>query len=90
MRFQLGQAYLEAGFAAEAMDEFQICQDRIGEASALFLDDRPTWRYSATLPYWFGRAEQELGMAHSAKEKYRLFLQLRPEGPLADDARGRL
>jgi tetratricopeptide (TPR) repeat protein len=90
VRFQLGRAYLEAGFAAEAMDEFQICQDRIGEASALFLDDRPTWRYTATLPYWLGRAEQDLGMSHAAKEKYRLFLQLRPEGPLADDARGRL
>ena len=90
IRFELGKAYLEAGFAAEAMDELQICNARIGEATSLFLDDRPTWRYTATLPYWFGRAEEALGMAHAAKEKYLIFLQSRPEGPLADDARGRL
>ena len=90
IRFELGRAYLDAGFAAEAMDELQTCQARIGEATSLFLDDRPTWRYTATLPYWMGRAEEALGMAHAAKEKYRLFLQVRPEGPLADDARGRL
>lgn len=90
IRFQLGIAYLEAGFSAEALDEFQICYDRIGEATSLFLDDRPTWRYTATLPYWFGRAEEKLGMAHAAKEKYRTFLQTRPAGPLAEFARGRL
>ncbi len=90
IRFHLGRAYLEAGFAAEAVGEFQICQDRIGEATAMFLDDRPTWRYTATLSYWSGRAEEGLGMAHSAREKYRLFLQTRPNGPLADDAKGRL
>jgi len=90
IRFELGKAYLEAGFAAEAMDELQICNARIGEASSLFFDDRPTWRYTATLPYWFGRAEEALGMSHAAKEKYRIFLQTRSEGPLADDARGRL
>jgi len=90
IRFELGKAYLEAGFAAEAMDELQICNARIGEATSLFLDDRPTWRYTATLPYWFGRAEEALGMSHAAKEKYRIFLQTRSEGPLADDARGRL
>ena len=90
IRFQLGIAYFDAGFAAEALDEFQHCYDRIGEATSLFLDDRPTWRYTATLPYWFGRAEEKLGMAHAAKEKYRTFLQTRPTGPLAEFARGRL
>lgn len=90
IRFHLGRAYLEAGFAAESMDEFQICYDRIGEATALFLEDRPSWRYTATLPYWFGRAEEKLGMGHAAKDKYRTFLRIRPSGPLADDARGRL
>jgi len=90
IRFQLGKAYLEADFAAEAMDEFQICYNRIGDATSLFLDDRPTWRYTATLPYWFGRAEESLGMGEAAKDKYGTFLRIRPTGPLADDARGRL
>jgi tetratricopeptide (TPR) repeat protein len=90
IRFQLGKAYLEADFSAESMDEFQTCYDRIGEATALFLDDRPTWRYTATLPYWFARAEEELGMGHAAKDKYGTFLRIRPTGPLADDARSRL
>jgi len=90
IRFQLGKAYLEAGFSAESMDEFQTCYDRIGEATALFLDDRPTWRYTATLPYWFGRAEESLGMGHAAKDKYRTFLRIRPNGVLSEDARERL
>lgn len=90
VRFQLGKSYLEAGFSAEAMDEFQICYDRIGDATSLFLDDRPTWRYTATLPYWFGRAEEALGMGQAAKDKYEAFLRVRPAGPLAEDARGRL
>ncbi len=90
VRFQLGKAYLEAGFSAEAMDELQICYDRIGEATSLFLDDRPSWRYTATLPYWFARAEETLGMRQAAKDKYDTFLRIRPTGPLADDARGRL
>ncbi|MGB5257244.1 MAG: tetratricopeptide repeat protein [Woeseiaceae bacterium] len=90
IRFQLGKAYLEAGFSAESMDEFQNCYDRIGEATGLFLDDRPTWRYTATLPYWYARAEEGLGMGHAAKDKYRTFLRIRPNGPLADDARSRL
>ena len=90
IRFQLGKAYLAADFSAEAMDELQICYDRIGEATALFLDDRPTWRYTATLPYWFARAEEGLGMGHAAKDKYRAFLRIRPNGPLAEDASGRL
>jgi tetratricopeptide (TPR) repeat protein len=90
VRFQLGKAYFEAGFSAEAMDELQICYDRIGEATSLFLDDRPSWRYTATLPYWFARAEETLGMGQAAKDKYDTFLRIRPTGPLADDARGRL
>jgi tetratricopeptide (TPR) repeat protein len=90
VRFQLGKAYLEAGFSAEAIDELQICYDRIGEATSLFLDDRPSWRYTATLPYWFARAEETLGMGQAAKDKFDTFLRIRPTGPLADDARGRL
>jgi tetratricopeptide (TPR) repeat protein len=91
IRFYLGRAYLEAGSAVEAMDEFEILAQRRGEASALFLDDLPTWRYLATLPYWQGRAHDAMGVYHSAREKYATFISQRPAGdPLAADARQRM
>lgn len=91
LRFYRGQAYLEAGYAAEALDEFTACHERRGEASAVFLDDLPTYRYAATLPYWQGRAQQALGMAQDAQQSFLTFVARRPEGgALAEDARERL
>jgi len=91
LRFYRGIAYLEAGFAAEALDEFTACHNRRGEASAIFLDDLPTYHYVAVLPYWQGRAQMELGMLHDARQNFMTFVARRPEGePLADDARQRL
>jgi tetratricopeptide (TPR) repeat protein len=43
-RFVLGKVYLDAGYLVEAYNEFQICEDRTGEAVAVFLDERPTFR----------------------------------------------
>lgn len=91
LRFHLGIAYLEAGYFAEAIDEFMACQTRRGEATAIFLDDVPTWRYMATLPYWSGRAQEGLGMRHAAQQNYRAFISRRAEDdPLAVDARQRI
>ena len=90
VRFELGRAYLRAGAFAEALDEFSRAEQRKGEASAVFLDDLPTWRYVADLPYWRARAQQEVGMSHAARESYRVYLALRAEGPLARDARERM
>jgi len=91
VRFYLGRAYLEAGFFAEALDEFIASGDRQGEATSIFLDDLPTYRYLATLPYWLGRAQEELGMASVAAENYSAYISRRPNGdPLADDARQRM
>lgn len=91
LRFYLGRAYLEAGYFAEALDEFATCAARHGEATSLFLDDLPTYRYMASLPYWLGRAQQELGMEAVALENYSTYIARRPAGgPLADDARQRL
>jgi tetratricopeptide (TPR) repeat protein len=90
VRFKLGKAYLRAGSFAEALDEFSSCEKRRGEASAVFLDDLPTWRYVADLPYWRARAQQEIGMSHAARENYRAYLAVRAEGPLARDARERM
>lgn len=91
LRFYRGVAYIEAGFPAEALDDFTVCFERRGEASAVFLDDLPTWRYMAELPYWQGRAQLKLGMLHEARQNLSAFAARRPEGdPLADDARQRM
>ena len=50
VRYALGLAYFQAGNYPEANSEFEKCRARRGEASALFLDDLPTYRYYATLP----------------------------------------
>ena len=91
LRFYRGVAYIEAGFAAEALDDFNACFDRRGEASAIFLDDLPTWRYMAELPYWQGRSQAELGMLHDARQNLSAFISRRPDGDsLALDARQRM
>jgi len=92
-RFHLGIVYLEAGYAAEALSEFELCETRIGEAASLFLDDFPTWRYSAPLKYWKARSQEAIGMTPSAVSGYQAFLALRTEAtedPLAVDARQRV
>lgn len=91
LRFYRGVAYIEAGFAAEALDDFSACFDRRGEASAVFLDDLPTWRYMAELSYWQGRSQLELGMLHEARQNLSAFISRRPDGDsLAVDARQRM
>ncbi len=49
IRFYLGQAYLRAGYPAEAIAEFDACIQRHGEAGGLFFDDVPTLRYLASV-----------------------------------------
>ncbi|MDH4125388.1 MAG: hypothetical protein OEV69_07095 [Gammaproteobacteria bacterium] len=62
LRFYLGRAYFEAGRYVEAVDEFELCLARRGEATALFLDDdEPTWRYMAPLQEWLAKARDRLG-----------------------------
>ena len=91
-RLNLGIAYVEAGRYAEAISELEIAARRRGEATSLFFDDTPTYRYAVVLPYWLGRAQQGLNMA-SAAGSFERFLQIRSaaEGdPLVADARKRL
>ena len=91
IRFQLGRTYLESEQFVEALDEFTIVEQRLGEATAVFLDDTPTYRYFATHPYWTGRAQEGLNMRSAATENYRAFLKRwSGNGPLMDDARKRL
>lgn len=44
IRFIRGKIYLQAGLASEAAADLQVCQQRIGEGIAVFLNDRPSLR----------------------------------------------
>ncbi len=92
VHFLLGQAYVEAGRFREAIAEFDVCVRRRGEAAAIFLDQVPSVRYVATLPYWQGRAQEGLGLSKQAVEMYRQFLTLRQAARdgLVLDARARV
>lgn len=57
-RFDLGRAYLEAGAFTEAYSELEQCVKRRGEATAVFLDDLPTFHYFPPVYYYLGRAQE--------------------------------
>jgi eukaryotic-like serine/threonine-protein kinase len=92
-RFDLGVLYVRTGRYAEALSELQTCVTRKGEATAIFLDDVPTYRYLAPLPYWLGRAQEGMGMKAAALGSYSAFLSVRSSRSadlLTVDARARL
>ncbi|HEX2446107.1 MAG TPA: protein kinase [Vicinamibacterales bacterium] len=91
VRFALGLAYFRRGDYLEASSELEKCRARRGEATSVFLDDFPTFRYYATLPYWLGRAREMQKL--DARPQYQEFLRIRQgatDDPLVDDARKRL
>jgi tetratricopeptide (TPR) repeat protein len=93
VRFLLGRTYVEAGRFAEAVAELEECQKRPGEASAAFLDDWPTFRYTAPVSYWLGRAQEGLKLEQSARKNFEAYLALRGNvagDALAADARKRI
>jgi hypothetical protein len=84
---------VQAEHYAEGLAELELCQKRRGEATAVFLDEEPTYRYLAALPYWLGRAQEGVGQQAAALGSYKAFVALRPESPtdpLVIDARRRL
>lgn len=92
-RFYLGKTYALAGYHAEALGEFDTCLNRLGESTALFLDDVPSFRYHAPLYYWLGRTREALGMSDEARNDLERYLSLRIESDgseLTLDARKRL
>jgi tetratricopeptide (TPR) repeat protein len=93
VRYTLGRAYVEQGRHAEAIAELEACQQRIGEATDVFLDDWPTFRYTVPLKYWMGRAQEGLGMKDGAAKNYQAYIDLRSQvigDALATDARKRI
>jgi tetratricopeptide (TPR) repeat protein len=93
VRYVLGVAYVQAGAYPEAMSELEACEKRRGEASAVFLNDVPSWRYTAPLHYWLARARDGIGLKGPAMEGFRKYLALRGNvklDPLRTDAQQRL
>jgi tetratricopeptide (TPR) repeat protein len=91
-RFDLGQAYLEAGAFTEADSEFDRCVKRRGEVLALFLDEMPTYGYFPPVYYYQGRVREGLKSAGFA-EPYKQYLSIRGqagEDPLLADIRRRV
>ena len=91
--FDLGVAYVGAGYPAEGLTELELCLKRRGEGSALFLTmcrrcdiRRP--------PDWLARAQEGVGLKERAAQNYKTYLQIRSAAaardPLAADARRRL
>jgi tetratricopeptide (TPR) repeat protein len=91
VRYWLARAYLEAGSPAQAADEMEIALRRRGEATDLFIESFPTYRFFPAAEYWEGRAREAL-KSPAASESYRAFLAMKrtDEDPLVADARKRL
>jgi tetratricopeptide (TPR) repeat protein len=83
VRFYLGAAYAQKGEAGLALAELEQCERRVGEMTAVFLDDIPTFRYRVPLLYWLGKTRLALGQA-TAHATLIEFLGHRP--PDATDA----
>jgi hypothetical protein len=92
VHFLLGQAFLAAESYSDAVNQFDTCIRRRGEATALFLDEIPTYRYFPPVYYYKGRAEEALHKS-SAVDSYRAYLSAKsnPEADaLATDAARRI
>jgi tetratricopeptide (TPR) repeat protein len=90
--FDMGRAYLGAHSPAQASSEFDLCLKRRGEATALFLDEIPTYWLLPPVYYYMGLAQEELKSPGGA-ESFRTYISVR-EGadydPLLAEARQRL
>jgi tetratricopeptide (TPR) repeat protein/predicted Ser/Thr protein kinase len=89
--FDMGRAYLDAGAFTEASSEFDICLNRRGEATSVFLDDVPSYHVLPAVYYYQGRAREGLN-SPGAAESYKTFLAVKEKGagdPLVADAQRR-
>jgi tetratricopeptide (TPR) repeat protein len=91
VRYARGLVNFQGGDYQAALSDFEECQRRRGEATAVFLDDFPTFRYYAPVPYWLGRAREARGL--DPRTQYEEFLAIRgaaARDPLVIDAQRRL
>jgi tetratricopeptide (TPR) repeat protein len=91
-RFDAGRAYVEAGAFAEAESELEVCLKRRGEATALFLDESPTYHLFPLVYYYLARAQEGL-KSPAAADSFKTFLAIKQgpdRDPLVLDARRRV
>jgi tetratricopeptide (TPR) repeat protein len=91
-RFDAGRAYVDVGAFPEAESEPETCIRRRGEATALFLDESPTYHLFPPVHYYLGRAQEAL-TSPAAAESYKTFLAFKQQDnhdPLVLDARRRV
>ncbi len=91
-RFDLARAYIKLNAYSEADSELENCLKRRGEATALFLDESPTYSLFPPVYYYLGRAQEGL-KSPAAADSYKTFLALKNKAdrdPLVTDARRRL
>lgn len=92
-RVGLARAYLLAGAAAEADGEIDRCLSRRGEATAVLLDDVPTFRMVAPVYYYRGLVREAQKNPTAAAEAFKTFLAIKATGDeqgLVADARRRV
>jgi len=93
VHFDLARAFVDLGAFAEASSELDVCARRNGEATAVFLDDLPSYRYYPPVLYYMGRVQEGL-RSGAATQSYQRFLAIKanadPGDPLVEDARKRL
>jgi tetratricopeptide (TPR) repeat protein len=82
-RLDLGRAYLESGAYTEASAELGACIKRKGEATAVFFDDVPTYRYFPPVYYYLARAQEGL-KSPGAAESYKTFLTIKAKADVGD------
>ena len=90
-RFDLGQAYLDAGMFPEADSEFDRCIKRRGETLDLF-DYVTTYSYLPEAYYYQGRAREGLN-SPGFRDSYQTYLNIRgkaEQDPLLPEIRRRL
>ncbi len=90
--YLLGRAYLESEAYAESYSEFEECLRRQGEATSVFFNDLPSFRYMPPVYYYLGRAQEGL-KSPAAKDSYETFLLIKEKGEedwMVEDARRRV
>jgi predicted Zn-dependent protease len=91
-RFDAGRAYVDAGAFAEAESDLDVCLKRRGEATALFLDENPTYFAFPPVYYYLARAQEGLKSA-AAADSYKTFLTMKEKSEsdiLVSDAKKRV